>query len=305
MLFVPAGPGKPFWLRFIKRVALYLTVGVVPLFVFLFSALLTPGWQGVCSCGWVSGFIVGKLALTPVVIYAILGLYRLERIQALDPEEPRPTWVFGGVFCGACTSSICMAFAFLCPIKNGLHNESIILAVMSYVPIWYVWRAIQLAPSALSQDFVLPAVGMFPLWMGSWAWSYYFYVTLPASPPTDCFVVTVASHGHSILVGPQFWFLHKSEKRLATRQLIRFWQFEDVWRSRSPRSHFAFRAIYNRVGPRLAARVTSPWRADLVFVALLPFEWIVRLASSRPACELAARDPIGPANRTTDRPNGL
>jgi hypothetical protein len=38
-----------------------------------------------------------------------------------------------------------------------------------------------------------------------------------------------------------------------------------------------FRKIYNHAGPVIARRMTSPWLADLTFLALKPLEWLARL----------------------------
>ena len=38
--------------------------------------------------------------------------------------------------------------------------------------------------------------------------------------------------------------------------------------------HRPLRGLYDRVGPSLAAGLTSPWLADLAYVALKPLEWM-------------------------------
>ena len=289
MLFGPVHSGKPVWVRILKSASILLALGVVPVLVFLLSTFLAPDWKGACRCGWLSGFIVGKLALTPVVLYATVALCRLELNNAIHPNQPTDRQTIGAVFCGAVTSTLCVALGFFCLGNSGM-PEAGILTVLSYIPTWYLWRAIHLARAGLSRDYVSPALKMSPFWIGSAVWSYYFYLRLPDSSPS-CFVVTAAARGHSVLVGPQLEFEHCGKTRRATRQLIRFWQFERAWQSRSPRTHRAFRTIYNSLGPHLAARITSPWRADLVFLALKPLEWLV----SRRTLRSASQAPPPPA----------
>ncbi len=101
---------------------------------------------------------------------------------------------------------------------------------------------------------------------------------LPDTQPKGCVVVTAAGRGHHFIVGPFFQIEHHGARQMANRQLDTFWQFEAIWRKRSPRSHRLFRKVYNRLGPSLAARITSRWRADVVFLTLKPFEHLARVA---------------------------
>ena len=82
-------------------------------------------------------------------------------------------------------------------------------------------------------------------------------------------------------VGPFFEIEHCGQTRRANQQLITLWQFENLWREKFPRSHQVFRRGYNRLGPRLAAKIRSPWRADLIFLALKPGEWLAWLIQRR------------------------
>ena len=90
--------------------------------------------------------------------------------------------------------------------------------------------------------------------------------------------MTAAGRGHASVVGPFTEITHHGRKRRANQQLLIFWQFEAMWQPRAPRSHYWFRLVYNHVGPVIARQMTSPWRADAVWVARKPLEWTARLA---------------------------
>ena len=51
---------------------------VLPIFVFVMSGFLLPEWKGACLHGWIDCFIVGKLALAPMVLVGAAAWYRIE-----------------------------------------------------------------------------------------------------------------------------------------------------------------------------------------------------------------------------------
>lgn len=68
--------------------------------------------------------------------------------------------------------------------------------------------------------------------------------------------------GETMRVNPQLRYLKCGELALQTLR---------------PRMHKSLRGVYNRVGPRLARRMTHPLLADLAYLSLKPVEWGVRL----------------------------
>jgi hypothetical protein len=53
---------------------------------------------------------------------------------------------------------------------------------------------------------------------------------------------------------------------------------ELVLQASLPRGHARMRRFYDAVGPHIAGRLHSQWRADVVYVALKPCEWSARAA---------------------------
>lgn len=264
--------------RFFASLAVVVLGVILPLAVFLLSALFVPEWKGGCPHGWLDAFHLGKLALTPLVLWAAAALYASDALGAGRPVRP---WVRLGLLAGAVVASICLLFGIV--TFGSEPTLSLFLLVPLYVAAWYALRAAQrLRAGGDRREAGWALLGSVPFWIGSLVWSHSIWRALPESPP-ECFVVTAASRGHRWLVGPRFEVQHRGASRLANRQLATLWQAEALWRVLAPASHARFRRVYDRVGPILARRITTPWRADAAWVALLPFELVARLWLALPS----------------------
>jgi hypothetical protein len=273
-LSLPAAFGVTTLKRYSGALAASAFGVVLPLVVFCFSAFLVPEWKGGCEHGWLDCFHLGKLALTPLVLWATASLYAVEVCRLRPPFNRAVTL---GLWSGAVIAGVCFVFGIVV-LRQRLSTMSLLLLVPLYVAVWHGLRASQAMahsrPSASAA--VWTGVGSLPFWLGSWFWSWNVYDSLPDQPPS-CFVVTAASRGHRGIVGPRFPVASGTGVRMANRQLQILWQFESLWNSRAPRSHAGFRRIYNRVGPAIASRITAPWLADLVFLALKPVELLAAI----------------------------
>lgn len=261
--------------RFFIALVLSFAGVVLPLFIFLFSSLMEPEWKGACAYGWLDCFIVAKLALTPLVLLATAALYALEIIRV---KNRTARWIVAGIFLGAVVASVCFVFGMVC-IGSEADAPKFWLLVPFYVALWYSVRAVELIKASdfnFWPNFISLIVSL-PFWLASWYWSRHLYASLPDKAPDGCFIVTAAGRGHAEFVGPHFEIEHNGHRRLANQQLLTLWQFENLWRAQFPSSHAFFRKIYNRVGPIIARRISSPWLADLTFIALKPMEWLAWL----------------------------
>jgi hypothetical protein len=275
VLALPSTLKEKSWRRFFIAMVLSFAGVVLPLFVFLFSSLMEPEWKGACAHGWLDCFIVAKLALTPLVLLATAALYALEIIRV---KNRTARWIVVGIFLGAIVASVCFVFGVVC-FGTGTNGLKLWLLVPFYVTVWYSVRAVQLIKTASSSFWpnFISLVGSLPFWLASWLWSRHLYDLLPDKAPDGCFIVTAAGRGHAEFVGPHFEVEHNGRRRLANQQLVTFWQFENLWSAQFPSSHAQFRKIYNQVGPVVARRISSPWLADVIFIALKPVEWLAWL----------------------------
>lgn len=262
----------------LKRLALALLAVVfgivVPLLVFLFSAFLTPEWKGGCPNGWLDCFHLGKLTLAPVVVWATISLYAVEICPL---KQPLARDFVMGLFLGCVVAGSCFLYG-LATLRDDSTRMIVMLIVPLYTAIWYGIRLIQ-AHKHTQPDSIwysLWLLGSLPFWFAGLMWSRRIFATLPDARP-ECFVVTAASRGHASVVGPFSETSHRGQHRLANRQLINLWNFEQLWQQREPQSHRWFRSAYNRLGPIIARQINSPWKADVVYLVLKPAEWSARL----------------------------
>jgi hypothetical protein len=108
-----------------------------PLFIFLFSGFLVPEWQGGCKHGWIDCFMVGKLVLTPLVLWSCAAFYS-QRVLAHPPGER--AWVTVGLCTGSVVSMAC--FLFGCVFAWGAEPMRTWLLVPLYVSVWYTWESV-------------------------------------------------------------------------------------------------------------------------------------------------------------------
>lgn len=272
-LAIPPAVRLNSWPWFFASLILSFLVVVLPLFIFLFSSLLTPDAKDECEHGWVDCFMMGKLALLPLALLATAALYTIEVVRV---ENRTKMWIVFGISSGAVISLICLAFGLTCVAAG---NLKIWMVVPFYVAIWYSLRAVQFARETKlgSKELWGSILGTLPFWFGSVIWSQSTYTSLPDTQQ-GCFIITAAGHGHRKFVGP-FTEIKRHGRRIqANQQLVTFWEFESLWRNYEPCTHRFFRRIYNRFGPTIAAHIQSPWLADLTYIAVKPVEIAVKLA---------------------------
>ena len=99
------------------------------------------------------------------------------------------------------------------------------------------------------------------------------YATLPTTPPENCYIATAAARGHPCFVRSQQIRTCIGTDWPVNRQLAILKAGELSMRSLCPTFHCLARRVYDCIGPRAAALVRSPWRADLAYVGLKPFEF--------------------------------
>lgn len=275
VLAAPVAFKEKTWRRIFIAMGLSFAGVVLPLFVFFFSSFMVPEWKGACHHGWLDCFIVGKLALAPLVLVATAALYSVEVLRV---EKRFKRWIVVGIFLGATIAAVCFIFGLIMFAWAGW------LWVPFYVAVWYAVRAGQLIGAARFNlwTYLGALLGSLPFWLVSWLWSQNTFASLPDQAPSGCFIVTAAGRGHRKLVGP-FVEIERGGRRLhANQQLLTLWQFENFWRNRAPRSHQIFRRGYNRFGPFIAAQIESPWLADFAYLALKPVELAARLVTAAP-----------------------
>jgi len=269
------------------RPVMYCWFGILfPLLVFFASAGLVPQWKGGCHFGWLDCFHTGKLALTPLVLWACVAFVAVEQCKAGQQSR---AWVVLGLFMGAVVSTVCLVLGV---IINCTSEDALFLLVPGYVAGWYSTLCIRAmrASTLKPWSYVCTLLGSVPFWVTGVFWSKDAYAALAETPPNSCFVVTAAAQGHAAIVGPFTCIERRGETRVVNRQLLTFWEFETIWQRRFPITHGGFRRIYNFVGPYVARSIRAKVVADAVYLLLKPCEVMAAIAVS--LSESSARKPI-------------
>ena len=275
-LAAPAALREKSWRRFFIGFGLVFAAVILPLFVYLMSSFMMPEWKGDCRHGWLDCFHLGKLALTPLVLWATSALYALEVLRVKNKTRQ---WLVLGLLTGALASGGCLGIGLW--IYGGVGEWMYLwFLVPLYVFVWHSLRAVPLLRAANTSFLagLVTVVSSISFWIASFWWAKKTYLDLPDQAPMGCFVVTAAGRGHERVVGPFVEISRRGAKRRVNWQLVTFWEFENAWSNRAPRSHSIFRHDYNRLGPVIAGKINSPIAADVAYVALKPVELAARVA---------------------------
>jgi hypothetical protein len=268
----------------VRAMLMSFLVVILPVLMFLVSLMIGAEVKVEAPSGAFDCFQKGKAMLTPIVLWAIAGLYTVE----VRRRRPAPRWAAWGIVSGAIVSTVTLIVFIVVDERAMLYNRprfdrrSIIEVVQSilfactfpgYVTAWYLVRARDvLREGGVTMRAAAALLGIHaPFWVAT-AWNTRrIYANLPVARVMNdaCFVVSAAARGHRAVVGP---VVDDGPVPGATRQLVRFWALEARWRSRHPKSHAAARRLYDRIGPAVARRIRTPWRADVVYVLLKPLE---------------------------------
>ena len=105
------------------------------------------------------------------------------------------------------------------------------------------------------------------------------------------YLCTVAAGGHRKLVRPLRLGYRRGAVIVVNRQLAVANAFEELLQERLPRLHRLVRHFYNNHGYPLSQKITTPFRADLVYLLMKPLEWlfaaVLYLFDLAPECRIA------------------
>lgn len=88
------------------------------------------------------------------------------------------------------------------------------------------------------------------------------------------YLCTVAAGGHRKIVKPLRYGTRLNETIIVNRQLCIANAFEEKIHDMFPRFHKVIRKIYDDYGFPISKLITTPLRADMVYVLMKPLEWI-------------------------------
>ena len=111
------------------------------------------------------------------------------------------------------------------------------------------------------------------------------------------YLCTVAAGGHRKLVRPLRLGYRRGAVIVVNRQLAVANAFEELLQERLPRLHRLVRHFYDNHGYPLSQKITTPFRADLVYLLMKPLEWlfaaVLYLFDLAPECRIARQYTAG------------
>lgn len=105
-------------------------------------------------------------------------------------------------------------------------------------------------------------------------WTFSTQVPPPPIEYEGHYLCTVAAGGHRKIVKPIRYGMRRGEKIVVNRQLCIANAFEELIQERAPRFHRAVRGFYDAYGYPLSRLITTPAKADFVYLLMKPLEWM-------------------------------
>ncbi len=96
-------------------------------------------------------------------------------------------------------------------------------------------------------------------------------------PPAECschYLCTVAAGGHRKIVKPLRFGTRRGSTIVVNRQLCIANAFEEYIQEKLPAFHRIIRRIYDKYGYPISKHITTPYRADVIYVLMKPLEWM-------------------------------
>lgn len=268
----PRTMGRETWVR------LGLLVGVVMGVQYTLLLALALGFEGLFVA-----FIALSGALLVIAPAAALMPRRLPGPGSALPHAKR-VWAAIGIVAGS-LACLYVIIAVIMPESLALIAVIFLLALIGSPWLFAVAygfalaRCLRAGIAGFGRGYVVRiSVGIiayFTAWAGALALMLRQYQQLPAQPP-HCYIATGAARGHRRLTGATPITLKNGQTLLLTRQLQALKAGELAIKAASPKLHRAMRRVYDALGPRIAARLSSPWRADLAYLLLVPVALITR-----------------------------
>ena len=127
-------------------------------------------------------------------------------------------------------------------------------------------------------------------------WTFSKQIPPPPLEHDGHYLCTVAAGGHRKVVKPLRYGTRKNETIVVNRQLCIANAFEELIQERMPRFHRRIRYIYDTYGYPLSKKITTPTRADLIYILMKPLEWVFLIVlytfDLRPEQRIARQYPV-------------
>jgi len=144
---------------------------------------------------------------------------------------------------------------------------------------WYIWAFVLMIPLLCILVIILVLFGQKPdsvirAFTETSDWTLSQKISPPPIEYEGHYLCTVAVNGHVDIVKPTRSGVRHGVKITVNRQLCVANAFEDLIREKLPRFHKLVRDFYDKYGFPLSKYITTPIRADVVYIVMKPLEYI-------------------------------
>ena len=108
-------------------------------------------------------------------------------------------------------------------------------------------------------------------------WTFSNQIPPPPLEYDGHYLCTVAAGGHRKVVKPLRLGTRRNETIVVNRQLCIANAFEELIQEKMPRLHRRIRNMYDTYGYPLSKKITTPLKADFIYIVMKPLEWVFLL----------------------------
>lgn len=149
--------------------------------------------------------------------------------------------------------------------------------IMSDVSTMNLLCFIMVFPAAVILEIIFILIGQGPdgiikAFTETADWTFSLQTPPPPKEYDGHYLCTVAAGGHKKVVRPLRYGKRLGKTIIVNRQLLTANAFEDLIQERLPRFHRFIRGVYNKYGYPISKHITTPLRADMVYILMKPFE---------------------------------
>ena len=180
--------------------------------------------------------------------------------------------------------------------ESGLNGVIYRLLKKTSGKIGFVFLSLIPALAVLAMILLLTGQGADALTKAFTMTADWTFSTQTPPPPTyyeGHYLCTVAAGGHRRLVRPLRMGTRAGDRIIVNRQLCIANAFEDLIMDKTPRFHRALRGYYDKYGYPLCRSITTPLRADIVYIIMKPLEWlfliVLYLFDTKPESRISAQ----------------
>ncbi|MBD5159532.1 MAG: hypothetical protein HDT23_04740 [Ruminococcus sp.] len=105
-------------------------------------------------------------------------------------------------------------------------------------------------------------------------WTFSIQTPPPPMEYQGHYLCTVACSGHKKVVKPIRYGIRLNKKIVVNRQLLIANAFEDLIKERLCKTHRIIRHLYDKYGYPVSKHITTPTRADIIYIIMKPLEWL-------------------------------